>query len=393
MNSLIRRQYTTIGVLSLAHMLNDLYSNYIPQMLLFLVVVDPDFTATRAAVLVSAFTISSSMMQPIFGFFLDRKGKRWLAYIGTLWMAIMLSLTGIVHSYAALVTLAGLAGMGTAAFHPQASTMVNILSGERKALLLSGFVAFGNMGYALGPLILVPLFQAFGLGVTPFTVIPGVLVTVLLVFFTPNDRLIPPNELSVTEVFRSIRLAARELFAIISVIAIRSMAFTGLITFLPLYFKSKNLSNISIGYMVTTMLFSGVFGGIMGGFISDNYGRKPLIVSSLIISTPLLFAFFLSEGTLRIVFMILAGATLLSSISVTVVAAQEAIPNNKAFAAGLSMGFAGGVGGLAVILVGRIADIWGMPTALAVVFMLPFLSGIIALFMKSRPAAHGRIDT
>jgi FSR family fosmidomycin resistance protein-like MFS transporter len=373
-------------------MLNDLYSNYIPQMLLFLVVVDPDFTATKAAVLVSAFTISSSMMQPIFGFFLDRKGKRWLAYIGTLWMAIMLSLTGIVHSYAVLVTLAGLAGMGTAAFHPQASTMVNILSGDRKALILSGFVAFGNMGYALGPLILVPLFQAFGLGVTPFTVIPGILVTVLLFFFTPNDRLIKPNELSFTEVFQSIRLAARELFAIIGVIAIRSMAFTGLITFLPLYFKSRNLSNISIGYMVTTMLFSGVFGGILGGYLSDNYGRKPLIVFSLMISTPLLFAFFLSDGALRIVFMILAGATLLSSISVTVVAAQEAIPNNKAFAAGLSMGFAGGVGGLAVILVGRIADIWGMPTALAVVFMLPFLSGIIALFMKSRPAAHGRID-
>ena len=59
MNSLLRRQYTTIGVLSLAHMLNDLYSNYIPQMLMFLVVVDPDFTATKAAVLVSAFTISS----------------------------------------------------------------------------------------------------------------------------------------------------------------------------------------------------------------------------------------------------------------------------------------------------------------------------------------------
>jgi FSR family fosmidomycin resistance protein-like MFS transporter len=388
MNS-VRRQYTTIGVLSLAHMLNDLYSNYLPQMLLFLVVINPDFTATRAAVLISAFTISSSMAQPFFGFFLDRKGKRWLVYIGTLWMAIMLSLTGIVHSYTALVTLAALAGLGTAAFHPQASTMVNILSGNRKALLLSAFVAFGNMGFALGPLILIPLFQTFGLGVTPFTVIPGVLVAVLLIFFTPNDSLITPNTLSFAEVFHSIRLAARELVAIISVIAIRSLAFTGLLTFLPLYFKSKNLSNISVGYMVTTMLFSGVFGGILGGYLSDNYGRKPLIVFSLLISTPLLFAFFLSDGALRIVFMILAGAALLSSLSVTVVAAQEAIPDNKAFAAGLSMGFAGGIGGLAVILIGHIADTWGLPTALSVTFMLPFLSGLLALFMKSRPAAKG----
>jgi MFS transporter, FSR family, fosmidomycin resistance protein len=387
MNSL-HRKYTTISVLSLAHMLNDLYSNYLPQMLLFLVVANPDFTATRAAALISAFTISSSIAQPFFGFFLDRKGKRWLVYVGTLWMAVMLSMTGVVSSYTALISLATLAGLGTAAFHPQASTMVNILSGNRKALILSGFVAFGNIGFALAPLLFIPLFQAFGLSVTPFFVIPGVFVSLLLIFFTPKDRVIAPSMLTLSEVFNSIRLAARELLAIISVIAIRALAFTGLLTFLPLYFKSKGYTNVTIGYMVTIMLFSGVFGGILGGYLSDNYGRKPLIVSSLMISTPLLFAFFFSVGALRIVFMMLSGAALLSSISVTVVAAQEAIPDNKAFAAGLSMGFAGGIGGLAVIIIGHIADTWGMSAALTVIFILPFFSGLIGLFMKSRPAAR-----
>jgi FSR family fosmidomycin resistance protein-like MFS transporter len=382
------RKYTTIGVLSLAHMLNDLYSNYLPQMLLFLVVARPDFTATRAAALISAFTISSSIAQPFFGFFLDRKGKRWLVYVGTLWMSVMLSMTGVVKSYTALISLATLAGLGTAAFHPQASTMVNILSGNRKALILSGFVAFGNIGFALAPLLFIPLFQAFGLGVTPFIMIPGILVSLLLIFLTPKDRVIAPSTLALSEVFRSIWRAARELAAIISVIAIRSLAFVGLLTFLPLYFKSNGYTNVTIGYMVTIMLFSGVFGGILGGYLSDNYGRKPLIVSSLMISTPLLFAFFSTEGTLKIVFMMLSGAALLSSISVTVVAAQEAIPDNKAFAAGLSMGFAGGIGGLAVIILGHIADTWGMHTALSVTFMLPFVSGLIGLLMKSRPAAR-----
>ncbi|MDI6880156.1 MAG: MFS transporter, partial [Desulfitobacteriaceae bacterium] len=94
MNKNQQINYSKIGVLSLAHMLNDLYSNYLPQMLLFLVVVNPGFTATRAAILVSAFTITSSLTQPFFGYFMDRQGKRWLVYVGTLWMAIMLSLTG-----------------------------------------------------------------------------------------------------------------------------------------------------------------------------------------------------------------------------------------------------------------------------------------------------------
>ncbi len=88
------------------------------------------------------------------------------------------------------------------------------------------------------------------------------------------------------------------------------------------------------------------------------------------------------------IFLSLAGATLLSSFSVTVVAAQEAIPDNKALAAGLTMGFAGGLGGLAVILIGRIGDIWGLSSAVFVIFLLPIVAGLLGIFMKSRPATR-----
>jgi FSR family fosmidomycin resistance protein-like MFS transporter len=80
---------------------------------------------------------------------MDRQSKHWLLYVGTLWMAVMLSLTGIVENYWTIVLLAALAGLGTAAFHPQASTMVKVLSGDYKAVLLSAFVGFGNIGFAL----------------------------------------------------------------------------------------------------------------------------------------------------------------------------------------------------------------------------------------------------
>jgi len=380
--------YGKIGILAIAHMLNDLYSNYLPQMLPFLVAVNPNFTATRAAILVSAFTISSSLVQPLFGYFLDRQGKRWLVYVGTLWMAIMLSLTGIVQNYFLLVALAALAGLGTAAFHPQASTMVNVLSGDYKAVLLSGFIAFGNLGFALGPLLLVPLFEAYGLHATLVTVIPGIFVAILLLLFSPRNNVLSGTAPAFSEVWRSLRSAARELLAIVGVIAIRSLAYTGMLTMLPLYFKSENLSNIAASHLVTIMLAAGAVGGVLGGFISDYYGRKRLIVGSLMLSTPLFLLFFVTHGIMSTVFLALAGATLLSSFSVTVVAAQEAIPDNKALAAGLTMGFAGGIGGLAVILIGRIGDIWGLPTAVSVIFCLPVVAGAIALLMKSRPAAR-----
>ncbi|MHB8125457.1 MAG: MFS transporter [Desulfitobacteriaceae bacterium] len=388
MNENHQIQYSKIGILSLAHMLNDLYSNFLPQMLPFLVVLTPGFTATRAAILVSAFTISSSLIQPLFGYFLDRQGKRWLVHVGTLWMAVMLSLTGLVHNYVLLVILAALAGLGTAAFHPQASTMVNVLSGNRKAVLLSTFVAFGNFGFALSPLLLVPLFQSYGLQATLVTVVPGIFVAILLLLFAPRNNVLSGATPALSVVLHSLKSAAQELIAIIGVIAIRSLAYTGMLTILPLYFKSQNLSNIAASHLLTIMLFAGAFGGILGGFISDYYGRKRLIVGSLIISTPLFFVFFFTQGTLSTIFLALAGAALLSSFSVTVVAAQEAIPDNKALAAGLTMGFAGGIGGLAVIIIGRIGDIWGLSAAVSVIFLLPMLAGLLALFMKSRPAAR-----
>lgn len=383
-------QYTKIGVLSIAHMLNDLYSNYLPQMLPFLIVLTPNFTATRAAILVSAFTVTSSLVQPVFGFFLDRQGKRWLVHVGTLWMAIMLSLTGLVHSYLVLVVLAGLAGLGTAAFHPQASTMVNVLSGEHKAVLLSAFVAFGNLGFALSPLLLVPLFQAYGLKASIVTVIPGIIVAILLLFFAPKNNALKGSNTPLPVVINSLKAASHELSAIIVVIAIRSLAYTGMLTMLPLYFKSQNLSNIAASHLITIMLAAGAIGGVTGGFISDRYGRKRLIVGSLLLATPLFFGFFITSGIISTIFLALAGAALLSSFSVTVVAAQEAIPDNKALAAGLTMGLAGGLGGLSVIFLGRIGDIWGLAVALCVIFILPVIAGLMGLFMKSRPTARSK---
>jgi len=378
-------QYTKIGVLAIAHMLNDMYSNFLPQMFPFLVVLRADFTATRAAILVSAFSITSSMAQPVFGYYLDRQGKRWLVYVGTLWMAFMLSMTGIVQDYTLLAILAGLAGLGTAAFHPQASTMVNVLSGEHKAMILSVFFAFGCLGFALGPLLLVPLFQAYGLQATLVTVIPGILVAILLFFSVPSNNLLLGNASDFSAVLLSLKSASKELIAIIGVIAIRALAYMGMLTMFPLYFKSQNISNIGASHLVTIMLAAGAFGGVIGGFISDNFGRKRLIVGSLLLSTPLFFAFLNTQGSLSTVFLTLAGATLLLSNSVTVIAAQEAIPNNKAMAAGLTIGFAGGIGGLAVILLGCIADLWGLQTVIQVIFFLPLIAAMSGLFMRADP--------
>jgi FSR family fosmidomycin resistance protein-like MFS transporter len=365
-------------------MLNDLYSNYLPQMLPFLMVAMPGFTITKAAILTSAFSITSSLIQPFFGYIVDGMGRRWLVHVGTLWMAVMLSLTGLVKNYATLVMLASLAGLGTAAFHPQASSMVNILSGKFKAVFFSIFVAFGNIGIALSPLILVPLFQAFGLRASLFVIIPGVLVTILLYLFAPHIDSSSRKGASFRMALDTLKKSARHLVPIIGVIAVRSMAYTGMLTLLPLYFLERNYSKIVSSQLLTVMLASGAAGGVLGGLVSDRYGRKPLIVASLMLSTPLLFLFLNTQGFLSVIILAIAGATLMANFSVTIVAAQESIPDNKALASGLTMGLAGGLGGFAVILIGRIGDVAGLSFAISILFTLPVVAGLIALYIPVR---------
>ena len=385
-----RLPYVSIGILSVAHLMNDLYANYIPQLLPFLVVLMPGFTATRAALLVSAFTFASSFVQPLFGYWLDGRGRRWFVYAGTLWMAVMLGMTGVVSSYPLLVCLAALAGLGTAAFHPQASTMINLLSGPHKAGLLSTFMAFGNFGFALSPLLLVPLFQAHGLRATLVTVVPGAVVALLLALAAPHQSRLSGSPPSFVQLRAALGSAARELAAIVGVIAVRSLVYTGMIAMLPLYFREKQLSNIAASHLVTILLLSGGIGGVVGGFLSDRYGRKRLTVGSLFLAAPLFFVFLFARGPVGTVFLALAGAALMSSFSITVVAAQEAIPANKALAAGLTMGFAGGLGGLAVILIGRVGDLFGLTAAVGVLSALPLAAGAAGLLMKGRAAASPR---
>ena len=173
----------TVLTLSLSHMLNDWYMNFIQTLLPFFVLAG--LSVSKGALLVSLFTLSSSIIQPLFGVIVDRKNQRWLVYAGTLWMSVLLGLLGLIKSYPLMLAVVTLAGLGTAAFHPQASAMVNAASGERKGFYQAVFIAMGNVGWALTPLVVIPLVYRWGIEVTPVFIIPGVLAAVLLLLATP----------------------------------------------------------------------------------------------------------------------------------------------------------------------------------------------------------------
>ena len=365
---------------SLAHLVNDWYMNYIQTLLPFMVAAG--LSISKGAFLVSAFTISSSLLQPVFGYLVDQKNQRWMVYVGTMWMAILLSLLGVLKSYPLLFLTVTLAGLGTAAFHPQASAMVTSVSGKRKGFFQAIFVAAGNVGWALTPLIVVPFTQTFGMELTPLLMLPGVLAAILLWFTAPKDSVKAKS--SPPPLLPALRSARTELTKVVLVVACRSLAYFGLISFLPLYLQHKNISLLAGSRLIFLMLFAGAAGGLMGGYISDLIGRKAVIVGSLVAATPLFYLFLVTDGTLSYLLLALAGATLLASFSVTIVVAQEALPKNAAMASGLMLGFGIGIGGLGVGMVGLLAEHMGIVYAIHLLIWLPLLAGLFGLGLKGK---------
>ncbi|HBV98660.1 MAG TPA: MFS transporter [Desulfotomaculum sp.] len=360
--------------------------NYTQTLLPFLVAAG--LGVSKGAFLISAFTITSSLLQPVSGYLVDQKNQRWMVYAGTLWMAVLLSLVGVLKSYPLMVLTVTLAGLGTAAFHPQASAMVTAVSGNRKGFFQALFVAAGNVGWALTPLMVVPFVEARGLEMTPIFVLPGVAVAVLLWFTAPRvpsgSRPAPPP------LWPALRSSWTELARVVSVVAFRSLAYFGLVTFLPLYLQSQNVSLLTGSRLLFLMLFAGAVGGLAGGFISDLWGRKVVIVVSLLAASPLFYLFLGTGGPLSYLLLGLAGACLLASFSVTIVVAQEVITKNAAMASGLMLGFGIGVGGLGVGLVGLLAERMGIVYAIHLLIWLPLVAGLLGLTIKGgkAPSVH-----
>jgi MFS transporter, FSR family, fosmidomycin resistance protein len=374
-------QKSKITILSFGHLVNDLYMNQIQVLLPFWVAAG--LSISRGGFLVAAFTITSSLVQPLFGLLSDRRNYGWLVFTGTAWMAIVLGMMGITSRYGLLFIAASLAGLGTAAFHPQASAMVASYSGKYKSFAQAIFIAAGNVGWAITPLLFVPIVHRFGLRVTPVFVFPGLAMSVLLWAFSRNHHFASQSGTSRSQLWSVIKLNFAELSSILFIVAFRSLCYFGLIAFLPLYLKQKGIDLNMSSRMVSLMLFTGSMGGLAGGFLADKYGRKKVLVTSLILSTPLFACFLLSWGWLSILFLAVAGAFLLATFSITVTAAHKIIKNNAGLASGLTLGFGTGIGGLGVGLMGLLADYAGVSYVIYCLISLPILAGLIGLNLKS----------
>jgi FSR family fosmidomycin resistance protein-like MFS transporter len=363
-----------MATLSAGHLFTDIAQGSIPALLPFLISKD-HLSYAAASALVLAATISSSVIQPLFGHVSDRISLPWLMPLGPLLGGLGVALAGYAPSYGLTFAAIVLSGIGVAAFHPEGSRFANYVSGARRASGMSLFSVGGNVGFALGPVLVTPLVLAFGLHGTAFVMVPTGLMALILLREVPRLTTFRTDVVS-GRVVRGEHHEAWAPFALLAaVITLRSFVYFGMVTFIPLYYvhdlhTSKALGNTAL----TVMLLGGAIGTLVGGPLADRFGRRTVLTGSMLVLPPLVAGFLLSSPGLGLVFAGLAGAATIATFAVTIVMGQEFLPGRLGIAAGVTIGLSIGLGGVGAPLLGLLADAHGLKAVFETIAALPVMA-------------------
>ncbi|NPV84488.1 MAG: MFS transporter [Anaerolineae bacterium] len=382
-----------LSFLSLSHALNDVNQGAIPALLPFLVTQQHLSYVAASGIVLSA-TVISSILQPLLGYYSDRRPMPWLMVTGMLLSCTGIALSGIAASYWLTITCVLLCGAGVAAFHPEAFRFANYLSRKRPATGMSIFALGGNIGFALGPLMMTTVVMAFGLKGTLLMFLPTSLMALLLYIETPRMQSFRPPDLPKNEQAAENKPDWSAFIRLTIVIVIRASFYYGLVTFIPLYLINVRQTSITYANSALTVIsLAGAIGALVGGQLADRFGQKRVMILAIIMITPLLLGFLNTNGIIPLFFLALIGMAMVTSFTAAIVIAQNYAPSNIGVASGIVTGSAIGLGGMTTPLFGKAADVYGVTTAFYIIVLLPLIAAAIALRLPVPPKQSGRSET
>jgi FSR family fosmidomycin resistance protein-like MFS transporter len=384
-----RTDFRAITLLSAAHMSDDINQAVIPAMLPYFIVAH-HLSYAAAAGLVLAQTLASSVAQPLFGLLADRRPSPWLIPLGLSLAGLGVAAAGLLPSYGLIFAAIAASGLGVSAFHPEAARWTRHLGGANQGTAMSVFAVGGNVGFAVGPLMITPIMIGFGLRGAIVLTIPVLIMSLVLLRQMP--RLTAAREPRSSGPIGHVAFEDRELWGafacLTAVVMIRSVVFFGLNTFIPLYWiVVLHASKAGGGYALSILLSASAVGTLVGGWMADRYGRRIVVIASLGGLMVFLFAFVHSSGvTAATTLLIPLGFALAASSSVMVVMGQEYLPNRVGLAAGVTFGLSMTVGGLFAPVFGSIADHHGLHAALSLLCLVPALGFLVSLMLREPSA-------
>ncbi|PEM22467.1 MFS transporter [Bacillus toyonensis] len=373
--------YRILFAISFGHFLNDSMQAVVPALFPILEKT-MNLSYMQVGWIAFALNMTSSIMQPVFGMYSDKKPSPFLLPLGM--FSSMLGMIGLAFAPNFIIVIISVLfiGLGSAVFHPEGARVAYMAAGAKRGLAQAIYQVGGNTGNSLAPiftaLIFVPLGQIGSLGFTAFAV-----VGIILLIFVSNWY---KNELATGAVRRKKRAALEAENAIVSthikfviillvfLTFVRSWYGAGIGNFYQFYLiEHYGLSIKNAQYFVFAFMIAGVLGTFFGGPLADRFGKKNIIVFSMLGSAPL--ALLLPHVSLVWVvpLFLCIGFISSSSFSVIVVYAQELVPGKVGMVSGLIVGLAFGLGALGAVVLGKLADIYSLQFIMILCSCLPLI--------------------
>lgn len=380
--------YTMMILIGVGHLINDTMQAVVPAMFPLLRE-DLGLTFTQLGLISFVLNMFASVLQPVVGFVTDKKPMPFALPIGMVSSFIGLVLLIIAPSYTMILVAVLFFGFGSAIFHPEGSRVSFMAAGNKRGLAQSIYQVGGNSGQALAPLISAFLILPFGMyGASVILILAAVGIFILSKISLwyrqqlEEEKLAKVKKMLVSSLppltKKQIGIA---LALLITIIFARSFYVINMTNYYVFYLVDNYSLSIEVGQILIFIFMAmGVVGTYLGGGWSDKYGRKNIILLSVVAPIPLCLILPHVPLWAVVVLLVIIGGLIMISFSVLVVYAQELVPSKIGTMAGLTVGLAFGMGAIGSIVIGRLIDIRGIDWTIQIVSYLSLLM-LVALFL------------
>jgi len=369
-----------VATIAAGHLLHDTFSSFLGP-LLPLLIAKLSISLALAGSL-TLFAGLPSLFQPFIGYVAERVNLRFFIILAPIFTATLMSLLGRAPNLGILILLVCLYGLSSAAFHASAPATIGHISGRRLGLGLSIFTMSGELARTIGPLIIVSAVSWWTLEGTYRLIVLGLVASALLFWRLHGTEMNLPHQ--DRPAVKATIIAMRPMLLPLAVLlSSRAFLLTATLTFLPTYLTSKGMPYQQAGMSSSVVELAGVVGVMLGGPLSDRWGRRIVLSVAFLVGPLALLAFLRVWGWPIYPLLVLGGFFSLSTMPVLMAVVQERYAHIRATANGVYMALAFIIGALSSVAIGSMGDWWGLTTAF-IVSAAVGLAGIPFVFMLPR---------
>nr|WP_106781699.1 MFS transporter [Lysinibacillus timonensis] len=381
--------YPVMIAIGVGHLINDTMQSVVPAMFPIFER-DLGLSFTQLGLITFILNIVSSTLQPVVGFISDKKPMPYALPIGMTSAFIGILMLVFAQQYWIIIVAVIFLGFGSAIFHPEGSRVSFMAAGNKRGLSQSIYQVGGNSGQALAPLISAFVLDALGQHGAAIVLLLAAFGIALLLKISrwylrqleaekaanKKKKVLVSSLPPLTK--KQVTIAITLLFIVIFA---RSFYTTNISNFYVFYLMDHYHLTLQLGQiLIFVFLAVGVVGTFFGGSLSDRIGRKNVILLSVIVPMPFCLLLPYVPFWLVPVFLIIIGTLIMISFSVTVIYAQELVPTKIGTMAGLTTGFAFGMGAVGGVVIGMLIDIIGINSTMQFVSIIPLLL-VVAFFL------------